>query len=278
MPTMQEVKFKRKTTNEIEQLEIEDGSLIYNVENGKTYMDYGTERIPTGGGANGGIYVGDTEPTDPDITLWVDTPTSETKASEIVTEYTESDKVGYCTNYINELVNRQKYTLTSDSTSIDIPVNVLAGEQVKITMIASGDNSNLGHGVPIYFKPNDASNFGYRFIRTSSILPNSSTSAGTPSVLIDNIENSNRIIGFHLDNVYAYGELKCFLTGENRFSFQSESCYASGASNSNCYQQKTNGYINTGTYSTNKIEKITIFTDSSTVKMPAGTTFIVENF
>ena len=103
MPTTQKVLFKRKTTEEIEQLEIEDGSLIYNVDNGKTYMDYGNERIPTGGGANGGIYVGDTEPTDPDVVLWVDTPTSETKASEIVTEYTESDKVGYCTNYINEL-------------------------------------------------------------------------------------------------------------------------------------------------------------------------------
>lgn len=176
------------------------------------------------------------------------------------------------------LLNRQKYVVESDTTSIDIPVNVASGEFVKITMIASGDNSNLEHGTAIYFKPNDASNFGYRFIRTSSTLPNSSTSAGTPSVSINNIENSNRIIGFHLDNVYAYGELKCFLTGENRFSFQSESYYASNASASNCYQQKTNGYINTGTYSTNKIEKITIFTDSSTVKIPAGTTFIVEKF
>ena len=97
----QKVKFKRKTTSEINNLAIEDGSLIYNVENGKTYMDYGNNRIPTGGGANGGIYVGDTEPTDPDITLWVDTPISETKASEIVDEYTESDKVGYSTNYVN---------------------------------------------------------------------------------------------------------------------------------------------------------------------------------
>lgn len=110
MPTTQKVLFKRKTTEEIEQLEIEDGSLIYNVDNGKTYMDYGTERIPTGGGANGGIYIGDTEPTDPDITLWVDTPTSETKASEIVTEYTESDKVGYCTNYINGLNGKILWT------------------------------------------------------------------------------------------------------------------------------------------------------------------------
>lgn len=111
----QKVKFKRKTTSEIDNLEIEDGALIYNVDNGKTYMDYGTQRIPTGGGANGGIYVGDTEPTDPDITLWVDTPTSETKASEIVDEYTESDKVGYSTSYANRTFMRGKKLWTNNN-------------------------------------------------------------------------------------------------------------------------------------------------------------------
>lgn len=110
MTTTQKVLFKRKTTDEIEQLEIEDGSLIYNVDNGKTYMDYGNERIQTGGNADTMIYVGDEEPTDEDIKLWIDTPTSETKASEIVTEYTESDKVGYCCNYVNGLNGKILWT------------------------------------------------------------------------------------------------------------------------------------------------------------------------
>lgn len=49
MANAQLVKFKRKTTEEIQDLPIEDGSLIYNVDNGKTYMDYDSERIQTGG-------------------------------------------------------------------------------------------------------------------------------------------------------------------------------------------------------------------------------------
>ena len=117
MTTTQKVLFKRKTTDEIEQLEIEDGSLIYNVDNGKTYMDYGNERIQTGGNADTMIYVGDEEPTDEDIKLWIDTPTSETKASEIVTEYTESDKVGYCTNYINGLNGKILWTNPNPTSS-----------------------------------------------------------------------------------------------------------------------------------------------------------------
>ena len=41
------VLFKRKTSNELSGLPIENGSLIYNVETGDTYMDYNNERIQT---------------------------------------------------------------------------------------------------------------------------------------------------------------------------------------------------------------------------------------
>jgi len=47
---MSKVKFKRKSTEEIKSLEIEDGSLIYDYETGATYLDYNDKRIPTGGG------------------------------------------------------------------------------------------------------------------------------------------------------------------------------------------------------------------------------------
>ena len=43
---MSKVIFKRKNTNEIENLSVEDGSLIYNYETGETYMDYGNGRLP----------------------------------------------------------------------------------------------------------------------------------------------------------------------------------------------------------------------------------------
>ena len=43
---MSKVMFKRKNTEEIKDLSIEDGSLIYDYESRDTYMDYNTERIP----------------------------------------------------------------------------------------------------------------------------------------------------------------------------------------------------------------------------------------
>lgn len=55
---MTKVLFKRKTSDEIANLPVEDGALIYNYETGATYLDYGNERIPTGGG----MPTGDTFP------------------------------------------------------------------------------------------------------------------------------------------------------------------------------------------------------------------------
>lgn len=69
---MAKVLFKRKTTNEIKDLEVEDGALIYNTDNGKTYMDFGENRIQTGGNADTMIAIGGVEaPTDTDIKIWI---------------------------------------------------------------------------------------------------------------------------------------------------------------------------------------------------------------
>ena len=46
---MTKVLFKRKTSDEIANLPVEDGALIYNYETGATYLDYDDERISTGG-------------------------------------------------------------------------------------------------------------------------------------------------------------------------------------------------------------------------------------
>ena len=43
---MSKVMFKRKNTDEIKDLSVEDGSLIYNYETSETYMDYGNNRLP----------------------------------------------------------------------------------------------------------------------------------------------------------------------------------------------------------------------------------------
>ena len=78
---MSKVKFKARTTAEIENLDIENGSLIYDTQTGKTYLDYNNSRIPTGSGSGGGgIPVSDTPPSFPlENDLWVDTTTDSLK-------------------------------------------------------------------------------------------------------------------------------------------------------------------------------------------------------
>ena len=80
---MAKVLFKRRTTAEIEELPVEDGSLIYNTDNGKTYMDFGDDRIQTGGNADTMIAIGGEEPTDEDIKIWFPDNVVNTRANEI---------------------------------------------------------------------------------------------------------------------------------------------------------------------------------------------------
>lgn len=105
---MAKVLFKRRTTAEIEDLAVEDGALIYNTDNGKTYMDFEDERIQTGGNADTIISTETTEPTDEDIKLWINpdkvTPTG---ASNVVDSMdgTQTDKslsVNAVKNYVRE--------------------------------------------------------------------------------------------------------------------------------------------------------------------------------
>lgn len=108
---MAKVLFKRKTTDEIKDLEIQDGALIYNTDNGKTYMDFGENRIQTGGNADTMIAIGGEEaPTDTDIKLWFPKNTVNTKASfENGTILFSSDD-GELGNFtLNESVTKYKY-------------------------------------------------------------------------------------------------------------------------------------------------------------------------
>lgn len=117
---MSKVKFKARTTAEIENLDIENGSLIYDTQTGKTYLDYNGNRIPTGSGSSGsGIPVSDTPPTYPlENDLWVDTTTDLLKRyngtswiiigaevdDEVSTTSTNAVQNQAITNYVNGIV------------------------------------------------------------------------------------------------------------------------------------------------------------------------------
>lgn len=100
---MAKVLFKRRTTAEIEELPVEDGALIYNTDNGKTYMDFEEERIQTGGNADTMIAIGGEEPTDEDIKIWFPDNVVNTRANEIdlyypVGTYYETSNVDFNPN------------------------------------------------------------------------------------------------------------------------------------------------------------------------------------
>lgn len=68
---MPKVDFKRVETDaEVENIEIKDGQLIYS-KSGKTFMDYGDERIPTGSGGGSEIVISEEEPTTEDWKIWI---------------------------------------------------------------------------------------------------------------------------------------------------------------------------------------------------------------
>lgn len=126
---MAKVLFKRRTTAEIEDLEVEDGALVYNTDNGKTYMDFGDERIQTGGNADTIIARQTTEPTDEDIKLWINpdkvTPTG---ASNVVDsmEGTQTDKspsVNAVKDYINGTVLYSNSTGTNGDVNLSENIN-----------------------------------------------------------------------------------------------------------------------------------------------------------
>lgn len=81
---MPKVDFKRvETDEEIENLEIVDGQLIYS-KSGKTFMDYGDERIPTGSGGGSEIVISSEKPTNEDWKIWIDTNELNNLGSEVV--------------------------------------------------------------------------------------------------------------------------------------------------------------------------------------------------
>lgn len=79
----EEVLFKRYVTNDIESLPILDGSIIYDVEKGRHYIDYNGTRIQVGSSGKE-VLVQDNEPTEEDNKLWIDSDFVNTMGTEVV--------------------------------------------------------------------------------------------------------------------------------------------------------------------------------------------------
>lgn len=78
-----EVLFKRFVTNDIDNLPIIDGSIIYDIEKGRHYIDYNGVRIQVGS-AGKEVVVQEEKPTEEDTKLWIDTDVLNNIGTEII--------------------------------------------------------------------------------------------------------------------------------------------------------------------------------------------------
>lgn len=123
---MAEVKFKRKTTSEISNLPIDDGSFIVDYEAGKAYTDVGENRIQFSGS---------------------------TKLNSV---RKNSDEEGYSCNYINNELDRIENKIiteiataylsseVSDVMENKIPLNRIDSNSDKLTLVSNGIRIGAG--------------------------------------------------------------------------------------------------------------------------------------
>lgn len=79
----EEVLFKRYITNDIENLPIVDGAIIYDIEKGRHYIDYNGERIQVGS-AGKEVLVQDTQPIEEDNKIWIESDFVNSMGTEVV--------------------------------------------------------------------------------------------------------------------------------------------------------------------------------------------------
>ena len=72
----------RGTTEEINERDIIDGQILYDVLTGETYIDYDGKRISTGSG--NAIHIGEDEPTNQSTQLWIESDAFGNMLSEVV--------------------------------------------------------------------------------------------------------------------------------------------------------------------------------------------------
>jgi hypothetical protein len=111
----------------IEDRELADGQLLYNINTGETYIDTYVDgvlkRINTGSGNVVAIQA--EEPTNEATTLWIEDETIDTLASELTDNHTNSDVLGYKASFLND-----KLIHVGTSVDEDYRVNVLFSKEL----------------------------------------------------------------------------------------------------------------------------------------------------
>ena len=83
------------------------------------HMDDAILDLYEGGATTNDIVISDTEPTDPDVKLWIDTGEIASASSEITDSYSTSAGLGYSCNYMNGVIGKILWTNESPSSNIE---------------------------------------------------------------------------------------------------------------------------------------------------------------
>ena len=78
-----DVSFKRYLTNDVEELPILDGAVIYDVEKGRHYIDYQGTRIQVGSSGKE-VVIQEEQPTEEDNKIWIDPSNVNTLGTEVI--------------------------------------------------------------------------------------------------------------------------------------------------------------------------------------------------
>ena len=98
-----EVKFKRYFTNDIDSLPIIDGSIIYDTEKGRQYIDYKGQRVQVGS-AGKEVLVQEEQPTEEDNKIWIESDIVNSMGTEISDNFSDSRLMGYSAYYLNDKI------------------------------------------------------------------------------------------------------------------------------------------------------------------------------
>ena len=142
-----EVKFKRYVTNSIDELPIMDGSIIYDTEKGRHYIDYEGRRIQVGS-AGKEVLVQEEQPTEEDNKIWIESDVVNSMGTEILNVKSNSKIMGYSANYLNDrIVNVSPTEPTSgekvwlQKSNNLMPMNIETQTKNGVTFTNNGDGT-----------------------------------------------------------------------------------------------------------------------------------------
>ena len=180
------------STEEIEDRELIDGQLLYNIETGETYIDTYVDdvlkRINTGSGNV--VAIQETEPTNEAVKLWIEEDTLDTLGSEIVNKYSESTELGYSADYINgelEKINTYSTDETICGTWLGKP---LYRKVIDIGDLPDSTYKDVSTGLS---NVNYIRIYGYAFNSSEATLPLPSSAVGSTYSIALLVMNTNEV-------------------------------------------------------------------------------------